>query len=188
MALITKTTASGGQLMNVYGKSRRSLGVLVGALAFAMLAAPGMAEEPARGPVTHLPLPRFVSLKANEANVRRGPSQTHRIDWVFKRKNMPLEIIGEYEHWRRVRDSDGVGGWVHYTLLSGARTGLIETDLAPVYARADIQSTVKARLEAGVIISLDSCAIDWCRVRVEGIRGWMVKSDFWGVRPDEVFD
>ncbi len=101
---------------------------------------------------------------------------------------MPLEVIGEFGHWRQVRDRDGVGGWVHYTLLSGARTGLVETDLAALYSRADQSAAVNARLEAGVIVSIENCARDWCRVRVEGLKGWMVKSVLWGVRPDEVFD
>ena len=65
--------------------------------------------ETVRGPVTNLPLPRYVSTKSTEVNVRRGPSLSHRIDWVFKRRAMPLEIIGEYGHWRRVRDRDGAG-------------------------------------------------------------------------------
>lgn len=152
------------------------------------LAATSHAQALDRGPVTNLPIPRFVSLKTGEANVRRGPSLTHRIDWVFTRRDMPLEVIGEFGHWRQVQDRDGVGGWVHYTLISGARTGLVETDLAALYARADTGAPVNARLEAGVIVSFDECVIDWCRVRVEGLKGWMVKQDLWGVGPDEVFD
>jgi SH3-like domain-containing protein len=101
---------------------------------------------------------------------------------------MPLEVVGEYGHWRQVRDRDGVGGWVHYSLLSGARTGLVETDLAAIYSRADPGSPVNARLEVGVIVSIDNCVLDWCRVRVEGLKGWMVKQALWGVRADEVFD
>lgn len=162
--------------------------LLAGVVAGMLLLAPMLASAEERGPVTNLPLPRFVSLKTSEANVRRGPSLTHRIDWVFTRRGMPLEIIGEYGHWRRVRDRDGMGGWVHYSLLSGARTGLVETDLAPVYARANTGSTVNARLEAGVVASIDSCTKQWCRVRIEGIKGWMDKSALWGVRSDEVFD
>jgi len=168
---------------------RRPVWIVAGALALALSvfgAAPAGAQE--RGAVTNLPIPRFVSLKASTANVRRGPSLTHRIDWVFTRKGMPLEVVGEFGHWRQVRDRDGVGGWVHYTLLSGARTGLVETDLAPLYARADTASTVNAHLEAGVIVSLDACVLDWCRVHVEGLKGWMVKSALWGVRADESFD
>ena len=65
---------------------------------------------PAIGPETNLPVPRFVSLRAHEANVRRGPSLSHRIDWIFKRRDMPLQVIAEYGHWRRVIDRDGQGG------------------------------------------------------------------------------
>ena len=99
-------------------------------LAWAMilgLAAGALAE--ATGPVTNLPLPRFVSLKTGEGNARRGPSLSHKIDWVFTRRNMPLEVTDEYGHWRRVRDLDGAGGWMHYSLLSGVRTVIIREDL-----------------------------------------------------------
>ena len=81
-----------------------------------------------RGSVTNLPIPRYVSLKAPEANVRRGPSLSHRIDWVFQRRAMPLKITDEYGHWRRVQDIDGAGGWMHYSLLSGARTVIVREE------------------------------------------------------------
>jgi len=171
--------------MNMTGPVRLASMAMGVALALTMATAAVAVD---RGPVTNLPLPRFVSLKTTEGNVRRGPSLTHRIDWVFTRRGMPLEVIGEFGHWRRVRDRDGMGGWVHYTLLSGARTGLVEIDLAPVYSRADTGSPLNAHLEAGVIVGIDNCAPEWCRVRVEGVKGWMVKQGLWGVRPDEVFD
>ena len=101
--------------------------LMVGALLLAQ-ATSGVAQE-ARGQVTNLPLPRFVSLKASEGNVRRGPSLSHRIDWVYKRRDLPLRITAEHGHWRRVEDRDGMGGWVHYSLLSGTRTVLVEQDM-----------------------------------------------------------
>lgn len=147
------------------------------------------AEEPASvGPVTSLPLPRYVSLKAVEGNVRRGPSLSHRIDWVFKRRDMPLQITAEHGHWRRVRDRDGAGGWVHYALLSGSRTVLVETDLMPVHARPDPKTLVVATFELGVIADLGNCNEDWCRVSASGYRGWALKRDLWGVDPEEVRD
>ncbi|WP_245824605.1 SH3 domain-containing protein [Pseudoruegeria aquimaris] len=142
------------------------------------------AEE--RGPVTNLPIPRFVSMKAGEANVRRGPSLTHRIDWVFKRRDMPLEITGEYGHWRRVRDREGAGGWVHYAMLSGTRTVIVEQDLLALRARPDERSPETVRLEAGVIARLGECTETWCRLSAEGYRGWAPKSALWGVKPDEI--
>ena len=177
---------------------RISLGVRRGArvvaVGLAMLSAvsPATAQtaaaEPGRGPVTNLPLPRFVSLKASEANVRRGPSLTHRIDWVFTARGMPLEVVGEYGHWRRVRDRDGVGGWVHYTLLSGARTGLVETARAYLYSRPDPASQLNAELETGVLVELDRCVPDWCQGKAGGYKGWVAKADIWGVGADETFD
>ncbi len=139
-----------------------------------------------RGPVTNLPMPRFVSLKAEEGNVRRGPSLSHRIDWVFTRRNMPLEITAEYGHWRRVRDRDGQGGWVHYSLLSGVRHVIVETDLTPLRVKPDIQSPVNAYAEAGVVARLGSCGLDWCRVNANGSKGWVEKRGLWGVSPEEV--
>lgn len=141
-----------------------------------------------RGPVTNLPLPRFVSLKASEGNARRGPGTAHRIDWVFTRRDIPLQVTAEHEHWRRVEDRDGAGGWVHYALLSGVRTALIEHDLTPLHARADPGTPVMAYLEAGVVARLIACTDDWCRVNADGIRGWAPKSALWGVLPDERFD
>ncbi|WP_421701379.1 SH3 domain-containing protein [Aliiroseovarius sp.] len=146
------------------------------------------AEGEERGSVTNLPIPRYVSLKTGEGNVRRGPSLTHRIDWVFKARGMPLEITGEFGHWRRVRDRDGVGGWMHYSLLSGARTVIIETDLTALFQRPDPSTRVNAYLEAGVIARVDECAADWCLLRADGHKGWAAKTAIWGVRVDEVID
>ncbi|WP_205626863.1 SH3 domain-containing protein [Pseudoponticoccus marisrubri] len=141
-----------------------------------------------RGPVTNLPLPRYVSMKASEGNVRRGPSLTHRIDWVYTRRDMPLEITAEHGHWRRVRDRDGAGGWVHYSLLSGVRTVIIEEDMLSLYRRPDTRAPETARLELGVIARLGECDLHWCELTAAGYRGWALKTALWGVRADELRD
>ncbi len=145
-------------------------------------------KAPKRVPVTTLPLPRFVSMKASVGHVRRGPSLTHRIDWVFKRRGMPLEVTAEYLHWRRVRDRDGAGGWVHYALLSGVRTVLVEEDMLRVHARPDSSSQVMAAFELGVVAQLGACVADWCEISAGGHEGWAPKSKLWGVKPDELRD
>ncbi|WP_371813544.1 SH3 domain-containing protein [Ruegeria sp. HKCCA5426] len=155
--------------------------------AFLVLAgAVAASAQDKRGQVTNLPLPRYVSMKAAEGNVRRGPSLTHRIDWVFKRRGMPLQITAEYGNWRKVQDREGAGGWVHYALLSGVRTVLIESDMLPVYANPDPNSQVSAQFESGVVARLGSCTIDWCRISAGGYKGWTLKSNLWGVDPSEV--
>ena len=153
------------------------------ALALA-LATPVAAAE--RGPVTNLPLPRYVSLKTDQGNARRGPSTSHKIDWVFSRRDMPLEIIGEYGHWRQVRDRDGATGWVHYALLSGSRTVIVERDLAALRLKPEDDAPVTAHAEAGVVARLGECTADWCRIVADGYRGWVRKTALWGVDPDEI--
>ena len=138
------------------------------------------------GPETHLPLPRYVSLKVAEGNVRRGPSLSHRIDWVFLRRDMPLQIVAEYGHWRRVVDREGLGGWVHYSLLSGVRTVFVDQDMLALRARPEPDSPEVARVEAGVIARLGACDAGWCRLTAGGYRGWAPKSALWGVDAEEV--
>lgn len=145
-----------------------------------------MAEDPPRGKVTNLPIPRYVSMKADEGNVRRGPSLTHRIDWVFQRKNMPLQVVGEYDNWRQVRDRDGAGGWMHFMLLSGVRTVIVQEDLTPLHARPDLNAPIRARAEAGVIARLGECDQEWCNIRAGRNRGWVQKTQLWGVTAEEL--
>lgn len=143
---------------------------------------------PETGPETNLPLPRYVSLKTDEVNVRRGPSLSHRIDWVFQRKGMPLQVIAEYGHWRRVIDRDGQGGWVHYTMLTGARTVIVEQDRLRLHARANTESRETAELEIDVIARVRACEAGWCEIAAGGYKGWAPKTVLWGVEPDEMIN
>ena len=156
-------------------------------IALVCLATESLAAE-ARGKVTNLPIPRYVSLKAEEGNVRRGPSLSHRIDWVFQRRNMPLQVTGEHGHWRRVEDRDGQGGWVHYSLLSGVRHVIVEADLTPMRMKPSEEAEVNAYAEAGVVARLGKCSLEWCRINARGSRGWVEKRVLWGVKPQEIRD
>ncbi|WP_128253457.1 SH3 domain-containing protein [Falsirhodobacter deserti] len=140
------------------------------------------------GAVTNLPLPRFVTLKTEEGNARRGPGLTHRIDWVFKRDGMPLMITAEHGHWRRVEDSEGAGGWVHYALLSGSRSALVTADMADLHADPSEDAPVVLKAEKDVIGSLLACTMHWCDLRIQGDEGWVRKADIWGVGTDEVLN
>ena len=144
------------------------------------------ASNAALGPVTNLPLPRFVSLKGVKANVRRGPSQSHRIDWVLMHRGTPLQITAEFEHWRRVRDQDNVGGWIHYSLLSGHRTIVIQGQRIPLHAEPIESSRTIALAEKGVIASVGACLPEWCEIETTGFKGWIMKSAIWGVGQAEI--
>jgi SH3-like domain-containing protein len=171
-----------------FSSGARALAIVVATLA------PGAAEagteaEAARGPVTNLPLPRFVSMRAEEANARRGPSLDQRVDWAFVRRGLPLEVVAEYGQWRRVRDADGAGGWVHHTLLSGVRTALVQGE-TPVALRAGPgeATAVRALAEPGVIGRLEECRDAWCEIAAGGIEGWLPRARLWGVGADETLE
>jgi SH3-like domain-containing protein len=149
---------------------------------------PASAAEPAeaRGPVTNLPLPRFVSMRADSANARRGPSLDQRVDWEFVRRGLPLEVTAEYGNWRRVRDADGALGWVHHTLLSGVRTALVRgTEPVPLRAEPAEAAVVRALAEPGVVGRLETCRDAWCEIDAGGVEGWLPRGAIWGVGPDE---
>jgi len=169
--------------------------LLACALALALslvLAGGGGAAEgsgPAVGSVTSLPLPRFVSLRAEEANARRGPSLDQRVDWEFLHRGLPLEVTAEYGQWRRVRDADGMGGWVHHALLSGVRTALVSA-AAPVALRAgpEAGAAVLAMAEPGAIGRLEECEGPWCEIVADGVSGWLPREALWGVGADETIE
>ena len=161
-----------------------SVFLLVLVFVFALFAPALWAAEKGTG----LPLPRFVSLRAGEVNLRTGPGVQYPVDWVFHRQHLPVEIIAEYGTWRKVRDWQGTQGWVHQSMVSGLRTLIITGNKRTVRRKADFQSPPVAILEAGVIGKLLSCPDlnGWCRVDVAGNKGWLRRVDFWGVLKNEV--
>lgn len=143
---------------------------------------------PGLGCVTRRPLPRFVSLKGAEARVRRGPGADHRVDWIYQRPGLPLKVTAEYENWRRVEDAEGVGGWIHYALLSPTRTAIVVQDMAELRSNPDLGAEVLARAESGVVARISECRPGWCRISRDGLRGWVPKAALWGVEDAETFD
>ena len=139
-----------------------------------------------------LPVPRFVSVKADRVAVRDGPDKDHDVSWIYTRVGWPVEITAEFEDWRRIRDSDGSEGWVYHSLLSGKRMAAVQlktkTDLAPLYEKADATSAVTARLQVGVLGAVKSCTGTWCQISGKGFDGWIQQTELWGVYPGEKID
>lgn len=171
---------------------RRLLSACAVALALSSGVGPVGASEASAGgvgPVTNLPLPRFVSLRAETANARRGPSLDQRVDWEFAHRGLPLEVTAEYGQWRRVQDVDGMGGWVHHALLSGVRTALVTAD-GPVPLRAEPEegAPVRAMAEPGAIGRLEHCRGAWCELGSGSVSGWVPRQVLWGVGADETIE
>ncbi|KAF0231811.1 MAG: hypothetical protein FD175_372 [Beijerinckiaceae bacterium] len=171
-------------------KTRVLAGMLAG-LMFAglMFAAGAGAQETTTGSVTKLPIPRFVSLKPSDTPMREGPSKEHRIKWVFKREGLPVEVIGEHEQWRRIRDSESTDGWVYFGRLSNRRTVIVRAgkDKPEQNLMKDDRdgAAVVARLQPGVIANVENCTVSWCKVSIEGYSGYLKKDAVWGVYADE---
>jgi SH3-like domain-containing protein len=136
-----------------------------------------------------LPVPRFVSLKADRVTVRGGPDKAHDVAWIYTRVGWPVEITAEFENWRRIRDCDGAEGWVYHSLLSGKRMAAVQiknkTDLTPLFQSPDTRSTIVARLQVGVLGSVKRCTGTWCQITGDSFTGWIEQSALWGVYPDE---
>jgi SH3-like domain-containing protein len=136
-----------------------------------------------------LPIPRFVSLKAEKVNVRRGPSSEHPVAWVFQRKGLPVEIVAEFENWRRVRDSDGEEGWILQNMLSGKRTAVIapwkQGQTVPLHATPQAGAGLVAQASAGVLAEVEGCNGQWCELAAGGYGGFIEQTQLWGVYPGE---
>ena len=139
-----------------------------------------------------LPVPRFVSLKSDKVNVRKGPSTDQSIVWVFSRAGLPVEVIAESDNWRRVRDSEGADGCVFHSLLSARRTVLVTPwskgeERVPLYNSNSTSSRAVAELQSGVLGSVLDCDGEWCRVSVDDYSGYVQQDKLWGVyRGEEV--
>jgi len=180
-------TADGGHRTLTSPWPRRLVrgGVLI---AFGLLLALAalLPERDARGD-TAAQVPRFMSVKGNPANVRRGPGQDHEILWVYHNPPLPVEVIADHVGWSRIRDWDGDEGWMSQSLLTSRRSAMIMGGNATLRAEPDASAAPVAVAEPGVVGSLLACEGDWCELEIDGHDGWIGRGAIWGVYPDEEF-
>jgi SH3-like domain-containing protein len=173
------------------GRLKMGWGRVAVAAPLALLLAAGTAWA-GSDTTSSLPVPRFVSIKADRVNVRGGPDKDHDVSYIYTRVGWPVEITAEFEDWRRIRDSDGTEGWVYHSLLSGKRTAVVQmkskTDLAQLYGKPDDKSAVTAQLQVGVLATVKHCTGSWCEISGDGFEGWVQQNELWGVYPNEKID
>lgn len=154
------------------------------------------------GKMTKLPLPRFVSLKANAVNLRAGPGTAYPIKWLYKKQGLPVEIIDEFERWRKIRTSDGkTTGWVLHSLLSAKRTGfvaswqvekdetgkIINAPLLEGRKYASTKARINAKMQAGLMVEIIECKNNWCQIEAQNTKSWLPQENLWGTYPGEQF-
>jgi SH3-like domain-containing protein len=151
-------------------------------LTIALMVSLPFLTQPALGGGSGLPVPRFASLHASKVNVRTGPGVRYPVDWVFVRRELPVQVVAEFEN---VRDWQGTEGWVHQSMLSGRRTVVVTGDIRELRRKALDGAAVVARAEPGLIGRLLEQAGDWCRVEISGFRGWLKRDEVWGLEEGE---
>lgn len=135
---------------------------------------------------TNLKLPRWAALQGEKTYVRAGPGLRYPIKWIFRKRSLPVEIVQEFDSWRKIRDWEGGEGWVHQSLLTGARTAMVRGDmLVPLRDGPDTERRMIARMEPMVVASIERCTPGWCRVQADGFRGWVQRNFLWGIYEDE---
>lgn len=171
--------------------------ILIAAVLAGLFAgAPALPVEAQETGASGLSLPRFVSTRSAPINVRVGPGTKYDVAWIFRKAGLPVEIVEEYDVWRKVRYVDGDEGWIHQSLLIGRRTALVEPfggdGQAALRTRADDAAPLRAWLAAGRLVSVDRCQDGWCEVEAGGdesgtplVRGSVLAVELWGVYPDE---
>jgi SH3-like domain-containing protein len=168
-------------------------GAAAGAAATAAPAAPPPVEPPADatpnvGSVTGLPVPRFVALRSDEVNLRIGPDTRFPIEWTYQRRDLPVEVLREFNQWRRIRDMEGTEGWVHQSTLAGRRTMVVVgQQQRELRSSASAESSIVAHLMPGVVGRIRRCPADsaWCEVRIGDQSGWLRRGEIWGVSSSE---
>lgn len=159
------------------------------ALVLLMLTAtPALAQDASILNPSGLPIPRYVSLKFNEVNARVGPGKRYPIRWVYKRQHLPVQIVEEFAHWRKIKDFEGTTGWVQKTQVDGLRTAMIMDKPQNLYPDPEVKRAPIIRAAPNVIAPIVECLPDWCQLEIAGTRGWIRKADIYGVGREEVFE
>ena len=135
-----------------------------------------------------LPVPRYVTLKFDEANLRAGPGREYPVLWQYRTKGLPLLVDAEFGIWRKVVDHDGTAGWMHGSVLSLRRMALVSTNMAKIHVSPDVSSAVMALAERNALMELQSCPKAWCRVATVDVRGWINRQALWGLLKTESLD
>lgn len=166
--------------------------IIFSVLALLMISfSPVRAQGPADEGETGLTIPRFVSLRSNHINARSGPGARYPIEWVYMQKSAPVEIIAEFELWRKIKDWQGSESWVHKSMLSGKRSvKVITPGENNVYAKDDFKAKIIAKVEDEVVGEIEKCPINnsFCKIKFASITGWVPRQNLYGIYPEEIID
>ena len=141
------------------------------------------------GQSTGYKIPRFVSLKSDDVNLRIGSSTNYPIILKYITKNMPVEITDEYERWRKIRDMEGNEGWIHRDLLKGDRFAIvIKNDESKIHVLSKPNGIPIGEIGELNIVKIKVCLKKWCKIKFNNHKGWIHKKNLWGIYENETID
>ena len=121
----------------------------------------------------------FLMLKNNKVNVRYGPSFDHPIKYIYKKINLPVEVIDKKENFRKIIDHKKNSGWIHISLLRKSKS-LITTSTKILFKKPTKFSKPLARLDKGRLLIIKKCKKNWCKIKTDQYSGWIDKNNIWG--------
>ena len=124
----------------------------------------------------------FASLRAGKVNVRAGPGTNYSIKYTFRKRGIPVRVISSYDNWNEIEDFEGDSGWINKNLLTKRRTIIVMTNKSFInlhLAPAE-KSRILLRLENNVVAALIKCNDNWCGIKIDGQKGWVLKKDIYG--------
>ena len=121
----------------------------------------------------------FLMLKNNKVNVRYGPSFDYPIKYIYKKIQLPVQLIDKKENFRRIIDHKKNSGWIHISQLRKSKS-LITTSSKILFKKPTKYSKPLARLDVGRLLLIKKCEKNWCNIETEKFSGWIDKTNIWG--------
>ncbi|MFM8818968.1 MAG: SH3 domain-containing protein [Phenylobacterium sp.] len=152
------------------------------AAAFALSPPGAFALADGRPTPSGLPVPRYVTLKFGSVNARSGPGDDYPALWIYRVRGLPVQVIAESSEWRRICDPDRGVAWVHMRTTDGRRN-VMRTAPGPLEVRSSPrdEARTEALLQSRALATLQRCEAGWCRIKADGVTGWVRASGIWGV-------
>lgn len=156
-------------------------------LAIAIVPTALSASDPAAAATEKRSVPYWASIGPGQARMRTGPARTYPASWLYQRAGLPVQVVGVFKEWRRIRDQDGTEGWMQGNLLRLTRTAVVTgTEPAPMRLQPAERAAIAWRAAPGVVGRISDCGHGWCRFDVKGRAGYVEVGSLWGVEATEI--
>ena len=122
----------------------------------------------------------YLTLRSNKVNLRQGPSLSHPIKLVYKKKFLPVLVLDKSYNFRKIKDHENNSGWIHISQLSKKKAALNNKDKSIIFRKPSEYSKPLAVVQKGRLCLINKCKIDWCKIKTGQFVGWIKKENLVG--------